>query len=197
MKEATTLTFAPWKERVEWVRKKVREFPDELDSLTNVVRRMGWDFNVDYIAGQIAKAKRVVEKCNAIASTPMMTIAELKTRFPIKSYCEEILLFRFKEDNHCKCPLHITDSKNLQFAIDPERGIFAVEVRPTQLKLLLVPSDRNSQRERFRILGCDNTPENWERMTSAVLRIGQWKPSERFEKALTKPIELGDLLIVA
>ena len=72
---------------------------------------------------------------------------------------------------------------------------FAVEVRPRELKLFLVPVDGNAARSRFRILGTENTPANWKRMTLAVLRLGKWNPREEWQKALSKPIELGDLIV--
>ena len=75
---------------------------------------------------------------------------------------------------------------------------FAIEVRPSQLKLFLVPVDGNAAKSRFRILGTENTPENLERMTLAVLRLGlRWKPKEDWQEALAKPVELGDLIVVA
>lgn len=73
---------------------------------------------------------------------------------------------------------------------------FAVIVKPWELMLFLVPCDGNAASNRFRILGTANTPANWERMTSAVLRIGTWKPKEDWQKALAKPVELEDLIVV-
>ena len=42
---------------------------------------MGWDFKVDFIAKEIAKAEALAEKFDAMVAGPLMTIAELKAKF--------------------------------------------------------------------------------------------------------------------
>ena len=75
---------------------------------------------------------------------------------------------------------------------------FVVEVRPATITLFPVPVDGNATTARFRILGTDNTSENWERMTLAVLRLGlRWRPRDDWTKALAKPIELDDVVVCA
>ena len=123
LKEATTLTFASWKAQVTWGRKTVKAYPNDLDVITEVVRRMGWDFKVDCIAERIAKGKVAAEKVKAIVSAPMMTMTELKAMIPIKWYCEQILKLTFSADNKCKCPFH-NGKGTTSFVIDPKGGIF-------------------------------------------------------------------------
>ena len=122
LKEASTLTFATWKEQVAWVREKIKANPDELDSLAHVVRRMGWPFKVGVMAERITKGKAVAEKFKDVVATPVLTINELKARFPIKEYCENYLGLHFNENNKCRCPFH--NGKSTSFVIDPGMNIF-------------------------------------------------------------------------
>lgn len=122
LKEASTLTFATWKAKVAWVRKQMEANPSELDALTHVVQRMGWDFKVNYMAEQITKGKAAAAKFKAIVATPVLTIEEIKAPFPIKEYCENYLGVHFNANHKCRCPFH--KGKSTSFVIDPRKGIF-------------------------------------------------------------------------
>ena len=119
MKEARAAKLIAWKYRCKWLEQKLRSDPSQVEALSKVVRRMGWtSINVKGLAEHVAK-----QKVRAIVATPMMTMAELKARFPIKEYCERILKLTFSADNQTKCPLHNGTSLTT-FVINPKKGIF-------------------------------------------------------------------------
>jgi hypothetical protein len=93
---------------------------------------MGWKFKVHYIAEQIAKEKAwaarfndkaLAEKFNAIAATPLMTMADLKAKVSIQWYCEQILKLTFSAGYKTKCPFH-NDTSGDSFVIHPAKRIF-------------------------------------------------------------------------
>jgi hypothetical protein len=166
LKEATTLTFAAWKEQVAWVSEMVRTYPNDLNAMATVVRRMGWKFDVSAMAARIAKEKATAKKFKAILATPMMTIDELKEEFPIKEYFEQILKCEFVADQ-AKCPFH--DGKSdTALVVHPASGIWTCfgGCQPMEGKENLTGDVIDAHQRAFKLTSISEAKQSLERLAS-------------------------------
>jgi hypothetical protein len=69
MQEARAAKLIAWKQRIAWLKQKLKDDPSQVDALSMVVRRLGWtSISVTGLAEQISKRKSIVERFNSIAA---------------------------------------------------------------------------------------------------------------------------------